>query len=185
MVFLGQQCQVIAPNGSRCILPSVPAASAPSDSQLSCWALPMWLTQILPRMVLTWGRNHFNSPMFPCNQQRIMIQLSCRFIANIISKLRLCAAHLSWPLIFLVCSCSSKGLSPSVWGYCLQSWIYAPLPPTTHTYASYSSLLYKPIWKNHASILAFTVSSYPSRLFNPLVLQSTWDPAFPWLFPSS
>lgn len=172
----------------RFILPSVPAASAPSDSQLSCWALPMWLTrsQILPRMVLTWGRNHFNSPRFPCNQRRIAIQLSCRFIANIISKLRLCAAHLSWPLIFLVCSCSSKGLSPSVWGYCLQSWIYAPPRPPQHTHMLPTPPSFiNPFGRTmHLSWLSLWV---PTQVIY-LILWSCsqlWDPAFSWLFPSS
>lgn len=162
-------------------LPSVPASAVPSDSQLSGWALPMWLTQsqILPRMVLTWGRNHFNSPRFPCNQQRITVQLSCRLIANIISKLwsvlHICADHsFSW---FVVAHPWGSHPKYGVIAFRVE-FMSLPQPPTTYAYASHPSLLYKPIWKDHASILAFIVSSYPSHLFNPLVLQSTLGPSF-------
>lgn len=162
-------------------LPRVPASAAPSDSQLSGWPLPMWLTQsqILPRMVLTWSRNHFNSPRFSCNQQRITVQLSCRLIANIISKLWLCAAHLRWPLIFPVLVAHPWGSHPKYGVIAFRVELMSPFPPpTTHTYASHSSLLYKSIWKNHASILAFIVSSSPSHLFNPLALHSPLGPSF-------
>ena len=117
-------------------LPRVPASAAPSDSQVSGWALPMWLTQsqILPRMVLTWGRNHFNSPRFSCNQQRITVQLSCRLIANIISKLWLCAAHLRWPLIFLVLVAHPWGSHPKCEVIAFRVELMSPFPPpTTHT----------------------------------------------------
>ena len=63
------------------------------------------------------------------------------------------------------------GLLPSELNLCSS-------PAPRNIYASHPSLLYKPIWKNHASILAFIVRSYPSHLFNPLVLQSTLGPSF-------